>query len=200
MANWAYTVYAIEGPKNTLARIYNAIMHHEVEEGSDDDWEGNVLKALGLKWLDRSEDREKGKYMRGFLIDTKGIQFNPEEDTVLKFDANEAWGVTDFDEVLMENFPDIKVYWTSEESGMEVYQTNDKEGKYFNDRFYVDLAINNIYDFNYFSDEKSMWQWLSDKVSGLTSREAVEKWNEAHEESGDDDENFINIYEFKIID
>ena len=64
MANWAITDYVIEGSKESLKRIYDAIKNHEVEEESDNDWEGNILNALGIDW-----DREL--YMRGFMLDTE---------------------------------------------------------------------------------------------------------------------------------
>lgn len=49
MANWAFTEYAIEGPKETLQKIEQAILHHDMEEGSSKDWEGNILNAFGNK-------------------------------------------------------------------------------------------------------------------------------------------------------
>ena len=67
MPNWAYTSYAIEGPKEDLQKIEQAILHPEVKEGSDESWEGNVLNTLGSKWVGRDQDRKNGLYMRGFI-------------------------------------------------------------------------------------------------------------------------------------
>ena len=66
MANWAFTEYVIEGPKEILLRIENAILHPIQPEGADENWEGGVLKALGLTWEERKPDGT-GKYMRGFI-------------------------------------------------------------------------------------------------------------------------------------
>ena len=196
MTNWAYNCYAIEGPKETLERIYEAILHHPVEKDSDESWEGNILKALGIEWKRKQPDGS-GLYMRGFIKETPWWQ--DDEHTVLRFDATEAWGATDFNEALEAGLPDVKAYYSVEEEGEEIYATNDKEGKYFPDRFYVDTAVNNDYDSEYFKTEDAMWQWLSKKVPELISREAVEKWNEKHEELCDEDENFINIHKISIV-
>ena len=199
MANWASTDYTIEGPKETLKKIYDAIQYPDTSEG-DDGWEGGVLKALGITWKERQPDGS-GYYMRGFIQDPECIEFDPKTNDILSFYAEEAWGITDFYEVLMENFPDIKVYWSVEESGEEIYATNDKEGKYYRERFYVDTYIGNNYQSEYFQFESSMYKWLSDITDGkVKSKEDVEAFNDLHEELVDDDDNFIYIHEFKVIE
>jgi hypothetical protein len=193
MANWAITDYVIEGSKESLKRIYDAIKNHEVEEESDNNWEGNILNALGIDW-----DREL--YMRGFIRDIESINFNPDTDAVLPFYAEEAWGATDFNIALEEGIPDIKVYFSVIEEGGEVYATNDAEGKYFTDRYYVDTCIDGDYNSEFFSSEKSIYQWLSNITNGkIKSKEDVAKFNSESEDSDNYDENYIYIHEFKII-
>ena len=77
MPNWASTSYAIEGPEEVLQKIKQAVLHPVVTEGSDETWEGNVLKTLGIEWVGRNQDREHGKYMRGFFNTGDGIIPNP---------------------------------------------------------------------------------------------------------------------------
>ena len=102
---------------------------------------------------------------------------------------------------LEQKFPDIKVYWIVEESGCVVYATNDKEAKYFKDRFWVDTCINNNYQSDYFQFESSVYKWLHDITDGkVSSAEDVEKFNSDHEDAGDDDKNFINIHPFKVVE
>jgi hypothetical protein len=195
MANWASTAYAIEGPHETLEKIEKAILEHPVEEGSSEDWEGNILKALGIEWEAHTPDG-KGYYMRGFIQDVPWW-----DGDTLRFYAEEAWGATDFNEVLEKNIPDIKVFYTVEEPGCEVYATNDKEGKYFPDRYWVDTCIDNNYQSEYFQFESSVYKWLHDITDGkVSSAEDAEKFNSDHEDAGDDDENFINIHVFKVIE
>ena len=204
MANWASTSYAIEGPKETLQRIEEAILHHPVEKDSSDNWEGNILKALDIEWEPHHMEQEgnniefSGYYMRGF------IQEEPwwdERHDSLRFDAMEAWGATDFHEVLEKNIPDIKVFYVVEESGEEVYATNDKEGKYFKDRFFVDTCIDGNYQSEYFTYESSVYKWLHDITNGrVNSREEAEKFNADYEDSDAGDENYISIHEFSVIE
>lgn len=192
MANWAFTDYVIEGPTiESVKKIEQAILHHPVEEGSAENWEGNVLKALNIEWEPVKPDGS-GKYMGGF------INGEPWWDNgVLRFSAEEAWGVTGFAEVLEENFPEIKVYWTTEEPDCEVYQTNDEKGKYFNSRIYVDTCIDGNYDSDYFTKEEDMNTWLSKLTNGkITCEKEAIGFNESPETDPDD---FINIHHFRIV-
>ena len=189
MANWAFTSYAIEGPKEVLLKIEEAILHPTLPENASEGWEGGVLKALGLTWEERSPDG-KGKYMRGFINGEPSWK-----DDTLVFDAEEAWGLTDFHEVLEENFPDIKVYWIVEEEGCEVYATNDKKGKYFKDRVYVDTYIEGIDQSEYFTSEEDAYAWLSKITNGkVNTEEDVEEFNE-----NCDEDSFINFHVFEVV-
>ena len=190
MPNWCTTSYMIEGPHETLKKINDAILHHEVQENSSSDWEGNVLLALGITWKQNTPDG-KGYYMRGFIQDSPSLGEN-----TLEFYADEAWGVTDFNEVLEKNFPDIKVYFIAEEPGMEVYITNDAEGKFFPTRYYVDTCIKDDYQSEYFETEEEAYKWLSDITQGkITNEEQVNAFNSDVEDTDD----FIYVYEFKIV-
>ena len=198
MANWASTSYAIEGPEETLQKIKWAIENPDVEQGSDESWEGNVLRALGITWEPRKPDGT-GLYMRGFIRPDVEPWYH--DDGALRFEAEEAWGATDFNEALEKAFPNIKVFYSVEECGEEIYATNDKEGKYFKDRFYVDTAIDNNYESDYFTYESSVYKWLHNLTGGKINCMAdVEKFNKQHEDAVDDDENFIHIYKFELID
>ena len=199
MANWASTDYVIEGPKETLKKIYDAIQHPDTSEG-DDGWEGGVLKALGITWKERQPDGS-GYYMRGFIQDPECIEFNPETDDVLSFYAEEALGVTDFNEVLENAFPDIKVYYCVIEEGCEIYATNDKEGKYFTYRWHLEACFDGDYEYEDFTDEKSMCKWLSDKTKGrVKNRQDAEDFNSDYEDSDGADENYIWIHEYSVVD
>lgn len=191
MANWAFTSYAIEGPVDILRKIYNVILHHPVQEGSSPRWEGNICTALDAKW------DEKKSYLRGFISGEPKFT----EDCVLRFDAEEAWGVTDFNEILENKFPDIKVYWVTEEMDCEVYQTNDADGKYFKDKYYVDTCINGNYQAEYFRSKEAVFKWLWKITKGkVCTEEDVKNYNESvvlDERYNKDD--FISIHSFNII-
>ena len=192
MANWAYTSYAVEGPGETLERIEQAILHPDIEEDSAESWEGNVLRALGIEWKqDRSDG---GYYMRGFIQDKPW--FNGD---TLMFYAEEAWGVTDLNEVLEKNLPGVKVYYQVEEEGEEIYATNDKEGKYFPERYYVDICAGDCYDSDYFTTEENVWDYLSRVSDGkITTQEDVDAFNQKAEEECSDE--YIKIHKFTIVE
>lgn len=188
MANWALTDYVIEGPDEILEKIQSAVNTHEVEENSSDNWEGNILHALGITW-EKGTPKDPGPYVRGFIQDAQLA------DGILSLHAEEAWGVTDFCKLLKEKFPEIKVYWASEEPDCEVYQTNDKDGKYFKDKFYVDTCIHDNYQSEYFMDEKAAYKWLDTITTGeVKTLEDVCKFNDSC-----DEDDYISIYEFEVV-
>lgn len=197
MANWALTDYAIEGPIETLKKIEQAITDHPVKEGSDEQWEGNILAALGIEWTDRSMDSKEGLYMRGFIEEDN--TWYTRENT-LRFSAMEAWGVTDFWIALERGLPGIKVYWVSEEEGMEIYATNDTEGYHFPERFHVEACIDGQYNREDFVYQSDMFKWLYDITNGkVNSMEKVEQFNADYEDSDACDENYISIHEYEVI-
>lgn len=193
MANWASTSYAIEGPIETLKKIENAILHHNVLNGSSDTWEGNVLIALDIDCEKEVVNNHK-PYLRGFIQDDPWWDA---DDTVLRLCAEEAWETTDFYKLLENKFPEIKVYWSTEEIDNSFFATNDAEGKYFKDRFYVDTCIHGNYEFDYFETKEDAFRWL-EKLSGgeVKNEEGVDEFNDKYGNTDD----FINIYEYQIIE
>lgn len=190
MANWAYTNYVIEGPKETLEKVYEAILHPILENGASEGWEGGVLKALGVELDEKT-------YLRGF-IEEETVELT---GSILVFNAEEAWGATNFHSELEKVFPDIKVYYNVEETMGEVYATNDKKGKYFSSRFYADCCIDGEYYSEYFVHKSDMFKWLYKITNGkVNTMEKVEEFNERYEDSNADEDNFINIYECSVVD
>lgn len=70
---------------------------------------------------------------------------------------------------------------------MGVFQTNDKDGKYFTDKFRADICTpEEEYQCEYFEDKPSMFKWL-EEIFGqpVTSDEDIEKltdeWENANE-------------------
>lgn len=195
MANWASTSYVIEGPRKTLEWIERAIFESLANNEACGD-ERDILDRLGIKWEPRNIESHTGHYLRGAILE----ETTRWEGDILRFDAEEAWGVTDFDDCLKSKFPDIKVFWVTQEEGCEVYQTNDAEGKYFPDRYWVDTCIDAIYKSEYFKTEEAAYKWLSTITSGrVTDEDSASQFNDDYADSGADDENFIYIHKFDII-
>lgn len=187
----ASVAYAIEGPKETLQKINEAI----VAAIHTDDNRYELYKAAEYLEL----PIEEGKTRLGGEITEEPTW--DENTGALRFWSEEKWGLQDFAELLEWNFPGIKVYWIVEEPGLEIYCTNDREGKYFPERYWVDTCIDNTYESEYFKTEEQVYKWLDKLTHGrVKCEEDVEKFNSDYEDSGTDDENFIYVHKFEVED
>ena len=191
MANWASTSYAIEGNKSDLESVFNVINDFvksnvkPVEANASKEWEGNIVKALGA-----TDEQMKNNYLRGFIQTYEII------DGVLHLEAEEAWGATDFRHLLVKLMPELTIYYIVEECGCEVYATNDSDGKYFTDTYYVDACIDGDYFSDYFNTEEQVLSYVAQllKREAITMEE-IDEWNEVQ----DDSKNYINVHEFKYV-
>lgn len=192
MANWASTSYRIEGSKEDLEKVYNVIdefmseRRKPVQVDASNEWEGNIIRALGA-----TDEQMKNNYLRGFIE-----EYEMDGD-IIRIEAEEAWGTTDFRYVLAQLMPELTIYYIVEEPGCEVYATNDAEGKYFPERFYVDAYVNGDYQSEYFDTEEQAMTYVANLLGKQEVRKnELENWNECHEE----DDNFIYIHEFEIVE
>lgn len=192
MPNWCISSYVIEGDKKEVKKLYG-IMHclekrkiPAVKNGFGTAWLGCLVNALGVDW--------KKVYCRGDWSNLK-----MERDT-LKFTTETAWGpCNEVFDLIRQTFPSLSYYYLSEEPCMGVFQTNDRDGKYFSDKFRADIRTpEKEYQCGYFEDKPSMFKWL-EEIFGqpVTSDEDIEKltdeWENANENA------FCNIDEFVVI-
>lgn len=190
MANWASTVYRIEGNQKDLQELTdlcNAFMNKErpvMEEGASENWEGNIILALGEEIGD--------KYIRGF------IQTCELSDGLLRISAEEAWGVTDFNLLLEKHYDGMKVYFIVEEEMCEIFATNDAEGKYFNSRSILTSYVGGKYHREKFKNKNEALKYAA-KLIGRDSVTKLEvaKWNEERKDKGVFE--YININGCDII-
>lgn len=191
MANYATVEYVIEGNEKTLQWINEAMLNPKVDKNTDSSWEGNILLSLGI-----TKNKIESSYLRGFIQEPPRI-----DDNTISFSAEEAWNRTDFAELLQEKFPDLTIYWTVEEPGMEIYETNDAEQKYFKFKYWVDTCLEGD-DYNeYFNTLDEVLKFTKDLTGGeVKSLEDIEKFNNEHREKDDIYENFIYVHEFKIVE
>ena len=85
-----------------------------VVQNASEEWEGNIVKALGAT----KEQMEK-YYLRGFIEEYEM------EDNILSIEAEEAWGLTDFRDLLKQLIPNITIYYLVIETEDNVFTTND---------------------------------------------------------------------------
>lgn len=189
MANWASTSYRIEGSKSDLKRVYGVIddfmseRRKPIEEDASKEWEGNVIRALG-----GTEEQTEKACLRGFIQ-----EYEMAGDTI-RIEAEEAWGTTGFRYLLERIMPELTVYYIVEESGCEVYATNDYDGKYFHDRYYVYAYVNDNYRSEYFETEEQAMAYAAELI-GMENitQEKLKSWNKDQ-----DDDDFVFVYEFDI--
>ena len=86
---------------------------------------GCLVNLLGGDW-----DKV---YCRGEIID-----YNLTDDHV-SISCETAWGeMEEFRHFLVQQYPESRIFYQVEESGCEVYATNDADGVYFPDRYLLD--------------------------------------------------------------
>lgn len=148
MPNWNETTYRVTGDKEKCADLYKKIKSLEnMKEslrpnGFGKLWCGNLVHLLG-----GDETDAENLYCRGHIIDFKLL-----EDGDLIINVESAWGeLNQFRHFIEEKIKGIKIYHISEEPGMEIFITNDEEGKYFPERFYLDICDeeNDVYETEY---------------------------------------------------
>jgi len=191
MPNWCSTAYAIEGNATELKKLYELMKDLEkrqkpsVQNGFGTTWLGCLVEALGESW-------EK-IYCRGTW---DNLKFNGE---VLTFNTETAWSpCNEMFDMVCEKYPTLRYFYQSEEPGMCEYWTNDDKGKYFPDRYYVDVCTSEEeYYSEYFQDLESVYDWLEDICEvQVKSRQDVNaivmQWKEKNEDT------YCSIHEYQI--
>ena len=132
MPNWCYTQYVVDGERKQIKQLHDIMKELESmdqplhENGFGTTWLGNLVIKLGGDW-------EK--------IRCRGDWSNLEiSESGLYFTTDSAWcEMSEVRHFIEEKFPGLKIYYQTEEPGMEIYQTNDATGQYFPEEFYLDV-------------------------------------------------------------
>lgn len=193
MPNWCNSAYAIEGDAKEVKKLY------ELMKGLQERKKPSVKNGFGTTWL-------------GCLVDALGGDWNevwcrgewntPQFDgKVLRFSTMTAWSpYNETFDLVCEKFPSLRYFYQSEEPGMVEYWTNDREGKYFPDRYIADVCTDDgDYLTEYFTDMSALFDWLG-KIAERPVRSQqevdafVEEWKKENVDA------FVNIHEYQIKD
>lgn len=198
--SWSRTYYEIEGKKRDLDKIcslINDFFQGNIQppiEGSDKEWEGNVLLALGAKWEDI-----KDKNLYGFFQLAK-----VEEEGELFIVADEYSDMTDFKDILNELVSGLKVYYFFLWDDYR-YETNDPIFKYF-PRYVVYAQIDGRITDKYLESRKESNQYAAKlmKIDKKTcTQKEINAWNEQQNELYHTTDrayrNYIKIYKVKVV-
>lgn len=178
MPNWCTTSYVFEGKEEEIADLHKKLRSLQelpaplVENDFGELWLGCVVTLFGGDWN---------------TIDCRGDIEDLEEPngTTLSLITSTAWGdmpeVWDF---VLRQYPSIKYYFCAEESGNCYYATNDKEGKYFPDRFIVEQYDTET---EYYSNETDLFADIASRtLTSISTRaemdDAISKYNAGHRE------------------
>jgi hypothetical protein len=148
-------------------------------------WLGCLVKALG--------GDPKKIYCRGEISDYEL------EDDVLTINMETAWSeMTETRHFIESVFPGMKIYYVEEECGCEVFNTNDKEGRFFSDRYYLDS--DGAVDDHYFKTIGDLADVISEIVGhpvGESFKECEQALDDYMEENPDE---WYSLHEFTICD
>ena len=138
MPNWCDTEYKCVGDPKEVKSLYKILQRMSKRKkpqhpnGFGTMWLGELVIELGFDW---EKCRCRGD-ISGFELD----------DGVLSIWQNTAWceqeGVR---ESIEKKYPSIKVYYREEEPGCEVYATNDLNGDFFPDNYFLDSYDDPMY-------------------------------------------------------
>ncbi len=164
MPNWCYTQYKIKGSESEVAALYKSIQTLEQREesllpnGFGKLWLGNLVHALGADWNDI--------YCRGQILD-----YNL-DNGLLVINTETAWGeMSEVRHLIQSKYPSLQIFFQTEEPGMCIFQTNDRTGEYFPERWLLDWndEQNSLYLWEYFKDLPAVIEYL--KNNGVLTKD-----------------------------
>ena len=145
MPNWCYTIYKIQGDQESLEALdkvistMKAIPEPYIPNGFGNLWLGCLVAILG-----GSSDKI---YCRGQILEYE------KKDGMITMGIESAWSEpSEVRKFIKKKLPGLKIYYQAEESGMCIFETNDKDGTYFPHRWLLDFTdeSRNLYFYEYF--------------------------------------------------
>ena len=196
MSNTCFTTYKVVSEnKKDVTKLFKTIKRLDgrktplVKNGWYDPklWLGCLVKALG-------GDPQK-VYCRGT------ITFYEMEDDILTLNTETAWAEMAETRHFIEScFPGMKIYYIEEESGCERFYTNDSEGIYFKDRYYLDGFEESEYFETLEEAAKYVKEIVGHEVEATVKAidKALSDYVEEHEE--DDPDCYYSFHEFTVLE
>lgn len=192
MPNWCDCTYKCVGDLKEVRSLHKILKYIDkrkttiVKNGFGKWWLGNLVTKLGGDW---EKYRCRGE-----------ITYYELDDNILTICQNTAWceqgGVR---EIIKQTFPSIKVYYREEEPGCDVYSTNDAEGRYFPERYYLDSDGG---DSAYFRTVEEAANYVSEIIGKEVKpdKNAVGEALDEYMEEQDDEDVRYYFHEFEIVE
>lgn len=190
MPNWCFTQYAITGNTEQLNELYTIMEKLQnmekplVENGFGTKWLGCLVERLGA-----SSDSIN---CRGAWSDLK-----KDDKSNVHFVTETAWHRMDeVETVIQEKWNEIKIFYCEEESGCEIYNTNDKDGLFFPERFIIDDESNEM---DYYTLENALLELTEIFGQPVTSWQQGLDLAEERNEKADEDNTETHVWLHEII-
>ncbi len=189
MPNWCSISYCAEGDAQEQKALYDLMKKLENmpepglhENGFGSSWLGQAIIALGGNW--------ETVYCRGYWYD---LTENP-----LSFSVLHAWCEADeFRHFIEQKFPKLKLYFTADEQDNLIFQTNDKDGHIFPDKYYFYLEDS---DTNYYASLETLIKDI-EALTGEKDLATFEDCDKAMERYSKEHKNICyNLCEYEYID
>lgn len=191
MANFAEVLYYIDGNDEEMETLFNVITGLDdgsikVNPNQKPLWIGNLVECLNGNKSDFVELRGTIDY-----YDELWQTGNP-----LFITTSEAWTASVLPNVLNKLFNSLEVYYYCQESGCEVYETNDKNGIYFDERYSAEFDNGITWETSTFVTKEAALDFLSYglKIDNITE-DKLDQWNKEHEETG----KYAHIHSIKVV-
>lgn len=190
MPNWCLTNYAVTGESKQVKGLYKTMEALQdrkeslLPNGFGKTWLGNLVSDLGF---DPEKTQCRGDWSN-LKLRTEGGK------TVLRFDTETAWcRCSDVEELIQKRFPDVDIYFLSEELGCEIFETNDigGENSFFPEQFIIDRPM---HDGCEYYTEEGFLQKMSE-IAGKTVGSFAEaaEWAAKHNEVSTRD--YVYVYQ-----
>lgn len=193
MPNWCSTTYIIESDnKELLQKICNAInecakMNEGLVQKSASNWCGNTFKMLGIN--PNLGDRT---FWSSAEIKNGNLEFFEES----------AWSRGDAITILNEHYTnedgehELNITFISEELGSGIYETNDENGIYFDEK-YIFVTDD---DLNYYKTFEELKDAVQEYLGMGTDFKSVEEMRKVLDSSEMDEDLCASIYELEYTD
>lgn len=194
MSNTCFATYKVTGSKESVTKLHSTIKELDEKEKAlvDNDWYnpnlwlGCLVKALG--------GEPDNVNCRGYITSYKLDQ------DVLTLTTETAWvEMAETRHFLESCFPSMKIYFIEEEYGEEIFRTNDIDGRFFKDRYYLDASEGSSYFETLVEAAEYISVIVGHKVEPILKdvEDAVANYVKSAE---DDDDMYMTFHEFKILE
>ena len=195
MPNWCSTDYYVVGSKKEVLDLNKKMERLEnrkkslVKNSFGNTWLGNLVNYLGGDW-------EK-VYCRGEWMCR---DYNKEKNT-LTFTTETAWREMDEWRKFIESYyTTIKILYVTEEPGVEIYKTNDKDAIFFKSKYVLDYTE----DVEYFETIDQAVEFIEEligiKIEDKTVNGIQKAMDNYVEENEDEEDLFFSFHEFEEVD